>query len=472
MNEETKDEQTQNNENPNTKLIREHIIIKEPKLLRIKKNELNNVNQVSPNLTDEFQKENKVITQRIKDLKILDQQLKEEANNERLQKNLTSFYKNPFCYMDYLVKKYFKEKGNLLENYGIKKEIGNTFSQFCHEIEQKIHGFTQAELFKLKKLEKQIDKKLHLVPNKPNNEFSNLNAEPITTQDKLNIIFNPSSKTNNNDNEGSINTMGELHHLLTSKEDAENLILNDPTGNMNKETIFTQALACLRGDKIVPPKNSFLSTNNLELKDINKSKLVDSKNIKRLQDKAEWYNAIHPIPDFDGHEKIKEKNKKSKEQEKERFYYLIHESEKQLEQINKISKENDQLINFIKQKVDNDFNKEALKVGMKKLSIYKHNLEQLQKEINDLSPDQICINYDEMKNEMEENYNYILHKNENFLKGKKYKNPKQPICDEDIDELYKKYSKKSKKVGKSVSKKKIPKKATNPFLHNYFYKVK
>ena len=152
---------------------------------------------------------------------------------------------------------------------------------------------------------------------------------------------------------------------------------------------------------------------------------------------------------------------------------MIGESEKQLEQMNKISKENDDLIKYVKNKVDNDFNKEAIKVGMTKLSIYQHNLEQIQKDIDDMkSSDQLCVNYDEMQKEMDYNYNYLLEKTNNFLKGKKYKNPNEPIDDKDIDDLYKKYSKKKK--GKSVtkSKKKFNNQSTNPFLHNYFYKTK
>ena len=78
------------------------------------------------------------------------------------------------------------------------------------------------------------------------------------------------------------------------------------------------------------------------------------------------------------------------------------------------------------------------------------------------------MNYDEMQKEMDYNYNYLLEKTNNFLKGKKYKNPDAPIDDNDIDDLYKKYSKKKK----SKTKKKFNNQSTNPFLHNYFYKTK
>ena len=76
---------------------------------------------------------------------------------------------------------------------------------------------------------------------------------------------------------------------------------------------------------------------------------------------------------------------------------MIGESEKQIEQMNRISKENDELIRYVKDKVDNDFNKEAIKVGMTKLSIYQHNLEQIHKDFDDMKSDQLCVNYDEMQ---------------------------------------------------------------------------
>ena len=107
--------------------------------------------------------------------------------------------------------------------------------------------------------------------------------------------------------------------------------------------------------------------------------------------------------------------------------------------MNRISKENDELIRYVKDKVDNDFNKEAIKDGMTKLSIYQHNLEQIHKDFDDMKSDQLCVNYDEMQKEMDYNYNYLLEKTNNFLKGKKYKNPDAPIDDNDIDDLYKKY---------------------------------
>ena len=459
-------------EDINTLFQKDHIVIKQPKLLRIKKNDMNNVQKIIPNLNDEYKKENKVIKKRIKELKEIDKQLKEEEHNAQLERNLTSFYRNPFCYMDYLVKKYFKEKANLLENYGIKQSIMNDFNTFTNEIEKKLHNFTQSELFKLKRLQNQIDKKLNINQAKPTDENSNLNAEPITSQDKLNIIFNPSSFKNTNDKDAIEKKMlVELNGIVSSKQDAEDIVINDPTSDLHKENLFNQALACLKGEKIIPPKRSFLTTTDLQLKDVNRDNLIDSKNISKLQSKAEWYNALkeHPIPDFYGRQKVLDKNKKDKQKEKEDFYAMIGESEKQIEQMNRISKENDELIRYVKDKVDNDFNKEAIKVGMTKLSIYQHNLEQIHKDFDDMKSDQLCVNYDEMQKEMDYNYNYLLEKTNNFLKGKKYKNPDAPIDDNDIDDLYKKYAKKEK-VAKT--KRKFNNQSTNPFLHNYFYKTK
>ena len=305
-----------------------------------------------------------------------------------------------------------------------------------------IHNFTQSELFKLKRLQNQIDKKLNINQAKPTDENSNLNAEPITSQDKLNIIFNPSSFKNTNDKDAIEKKMlVELNGIVSSKQDAEDIVINDPTSDLHKENLFNQALACLKGEKIIPPKRSFLTTTDLQLKDVNRDNLIDSKNISKLQSKAEWYNALkaHPIPDFYGRQKVIDKNKKDKQKEKEDFYAMIGESEKQIEQMNRISKENDELIRYVKDKVDNDFNKEAIKVGMTKLSIYQHNLEQIHKDFDDMKSDQLCVNYDEMQKEMDYNYNYLLEKTNNFLKGKKYKNPDAPIDDNDIDDLYKKY---------------------------------
>ena len=44
-------------EDINTLFQKDHIVIKQPKLLRIKKNDMNNVQKIIPNLNDEYKEE-------------------------------------------------------------------------------------------------------------------------------------------------------------------------------------------------------------------------------------------------------------------------------------------------------------------------------------------------------------------------------------------------------------------------------
>ena len=65
---------------------------------------------ISPGIEYNYQKENAILQNKINQLKEMDAQLKQEEYNYDLERLLTSFYKNPFCYMDYFVKIILKKK--------------------------------------------------------------------------------------------------------------------------------------------------------------------------------------------------------------------------------------------------------------------------------------------------------------------------------------------------------------------------
>ena len=193
----------ENNNNQNNNSVK----LRTPHLLKIRRNEIEK-KMISPGIEYNYQKENAILQNKINQLKEMDAQLKQEEYNYDLERLLTSFYKNPFCYMDYLVKKYFKEKVNTLENLKIKEEMVNKFASLCQQIEEKIGNFTKSEFARIKNLERKIDNKLKnndiniINDNKSNiNNYNNFQSEPISNEELKEYFFNYKSINNDNNEE-------------------------------------------------------------------------------------------------------------------------------------------------------------------------------------------------------------------------------------------------------------------------------
>jgi len=164
------------------------IKLKKPRLLKIGQNKFNNNNNNYHGgtiLEENYKKENELIQQRIKNLNEMDKQLQNDEEQWEKDRMLKCFYKNPFCYLDYLVKKYFKDKGNLIENLQIKDEIIKNFNRFCSQIEGKIHSYTNNELFRLKQLEKKINDRLNDGNINNNDNKNEMNSQPVNQKELL-----------------------------------------------------------------------------------------------------------------------------------------------------------------------------------------------------------------------------------------------------------------------------------------------
>ena len=433
------------------------IKLKKPRLLKIGKNKFNNNNNNYHGgtiLEENYKKENELILQRIKNLNEMDKQLQNDEEQWEKDRMLKCFYKNPFCYLDYLVKKYFKDKGNLIENLQIKDEIIKNFNRFCSQIEGKIHSYTNNELFRIKQLEKKINEKLDL--NNNNNDNNNeMNSQPVNQKELFNAIFGRNENENN------------LAGIFT-KPDANNFILSDPNSNYNQEFMFNQALQCLKDNKIEPPKMNYLTTNDLDSNYIKKNEMIDTKNLKNLKTKSNWNDLKqnpnennplfkNPINQYDQSGKIKKSLNEIKKKEKKDFDKMIKNCEESLNNMNNLNNENKNLIKYVQKNLNDKFNEDLVKLGITKLSIYETNLNQMKKDLDRVSPWEMIGNYKERKKLMEQDYTNTLKYVNNFLQGNKYLNDNKPLTDEQIEILYKKYKKNKKKRPKSNKNFKIKK---------------
>ena len=434
-----------------------YIRLKKPRLLRIKHNEIEK-RMIGPNLEYEYEKENAKLKKKINELNEMDKQLKEEEYNYEMNRLLTCFYKNPFCYMDYLVKKYFREKGNALENLRIKEEMVNKFTSLCQQIEEKIGNFTKSEFARIKNLERKIDNKLKngdiniIKDDKSNlNNFNNFQSEPISNEELREYFFNYKP---NNENDIEDEKLRELNNLLNSRPDAENLIINDKNSSLHQEQIFNQVLACVKGNEIVPPKQSFLTTNDIDLNYMKDNPTLDSKRLYEIKQKMKFEGENkneNPIDQNEDRNIFRKKLNNQQKKEKEKFEKMINDFEKGLNNIQNLQNENEKIMGKVKENLDREFEKNAIKLALTKLKVSEINLDTYQDEINKAKQYPL-VDYKERKELMDQNYYKTQRRINNFLKGNNYKNNNIPISDKEIDKLYEKYKK--KKNVKKKSKKK------------------
>jgi hypothetical protein len=434
-----------------------YIRLKKPRLLRIKHNEIEK-RMIGPNLEYEYEKENAKLKKKINELNEMDKQLKEEEYNYEMNRLLTCFYKNPFCYMDYLVKKYFREKGNALENLRIKEEMVNKFTSLCQQIEEKIGNFTKSEFARIKNLERKIDNKLKngdiniIKDDKSNlNNFNNFQSEPISNEELREYFFNYKP---NNENDIEDEKLRELNNLLNSRPDAENLIINDKNSSLHQEQIFNQVLACVKGNEIVPPKQSFLTTNDIDLNYMKDNPTLDSKRLYEIKQKMKFEGGNkneNPIDQNEDRNILRKKLNNQQKNEKEKFEKMINDFEKGLNNIQNLQNENEKIMGKVKENLDREFEKNAIKLALTKLKVSEINLDTYQDEINKAKQYPL-VDYKERKELMDQNYYKTQLRINNFLKGNNYKNNNIPISDKEIDKLYEKYKK--KKNVKKKSKKK------------------
>lgn len=145
---------------------------------------------------------------------------------------------------------------------------------------------------------------------------------------------------------------------------------------------------------------------------------------------------------------------------------LLHKTNNSLDKMQEHIKMSDQLLEFIKNKVNSEFNKEVIRLGCDNLKIYEKNLNELKIEISNIKTkdEEIAVSNDRI-HLLEENNKKIfdevdnLLKKENLLKEKIVTDNeandsiKNILSDKDIANLYDKYKKNKKnKTSKSSSK--------------------
>ena len=366
----------------------------------------------------DFEERYQKLQKRINNYKILHKQKKEEQENYELNRNIINFYKNPFQYMEYLAKNYFIQNANTLENMQIKKEMTDNFRRLCYQIEDHIQKFTENEEIKLKKLQKDLDDKLkgNILPLSNDSKNSNINSSNNRNIDPKNKII--SSPANMNDEELMRRILGNnsyqqspLDGIITTGN-ANNFVVNNKISNLNEDNLYLNALSCLKGDKMVAPKNKFIAVKELNLNDINQRKIVDTQNLKDLKNKM---NIEHKLP--------------LNKNEKKNLDELISYSNNYIKNMEQYQKEKEILLDELKKKLNKIFSENATKLALQKLSINEKNLNDIKNQNQKLPENKLC-NWEEEKERLEEEFIKTQNMVDNFLngnKGVKLKNQEKKI---------------------------------------------
>ena len=402
-----------------------YIVFKQPKLFFINKNQ--NINLYNQ-LNADFEQKEKQLQKRIENLNNLHKENKEEELQNEIAQNPGNFFQNPFKYMDYLAKKYATENVNVLENLKIKQDMTNNFHKLCNQIEGHIKVYTANEERRLNDLKKQVDKKLNgdAIPmeeakyqnmNNINNN-PNLKSSPMTMDDQefLSRVIGY---------QGSYGS-SPLDGIITNGN-AVNYVNNNKKSYLNEDNLYINALSCLKGDKLIAPKNNFIAIKELSLNDIDQNKIKDTQNITDLKTKMQIEQYNKEIMGDKNNKKIKNKINNIKKNEKKNLEDLISYSNNHINNMKQYQKEKNELIKNLKNKLNKDFEANAIKLAMSKLSICDQNLNQIKSGTgqnyynsnnNVKIPQNSLIDWKERKEILDKEFNDTQKMVNNFLNGR------------------------------------------------------
>ena len=374
------------------------------------------------NKNDDLEYRNHQLKKRIHSLNKLHRQNKEEQENYELNRNLANFYKNPFAYMEYLAKNYFIQQAKTLENLQIKQEMTENFKKLCNQIEDEITKFTENEEIKLKKLQKEVEKKLKegIISSIDDPKIKNSENTNINNNNSNNMF--QSSPVNMSNEEfmrrvfGNLsNTHSPLDGIITSGN-ATNFVINNKNSDLKEDNIYLNALSCLKCDKMVVPKNKFILLKDINLNDINQKKIIDTKNYSDLKNNFNNKKTDNDI-------KVKNKINNKQKKDKKNLEDLISYSNNYIKNMEQYQKEKEKLVEELKNKLNKNFEINATKVALGKLSVCEKNINGINLKYDKVPEDKI-VDWEEKKEILEEDFRNTQLMVDNFLSGKEIINDK------------------------------------------------
>jgi hypothetical protein len=400
------------------KIVSEKIDIFQPKLLRIKHKNILDESPVDKQYILEKQK----LAEKLELLKESKKQIESKEYKTELQERVTSFYKNPFQFMDYIIEKYCNINLIVVENQfaQFKKEdlyqkILSDFSNYCEETRENNMIYIQNEMQKLKEYRSRILSSRDI-------EHHEMASEPVEQKEIFSVMSNDKFE--------------KFKSVVSSRTDVKQSLLNNKYSNLGKHNIVRKTLDCLKGDRVIPPTQKFLEVRDIEIEDVDLEEYEYAKNIYDINKAFESFKNENEGMIFKHVEK-------TIKQEEKIFDDLLNKANKKLNKMEKDAKISEEILKYVKDKLDEDFNKEALKMGIKRLNLYDDNLaiinQQLKQEDIVLTRDRLNLLNENNKKALETADKYFKEDKKESLDNLVKLFESNELTDSKLEDMYKKY---------------------------------
>lgn len=442
-----------------------NIRVFQPKLLKLKNRNYTNEDKNSTkdyllqqskfNKTNDFYKSQKQkITNKISPPH------KEQENSRKLlrDKKLEKFYENPLLYIDYLIKKQSSSINN--KESDMIQLLLNEFNRFSTKTKEDIVKTIEREM-------KKIEEDKFPLRDKKNN--TSMRVSNRSLKSKRNIHENEISSTNSQKEPQAQEIVSEpvdqseliskfnlfpndiirFESIINTRPDIKNYLLKDRYSSLGHNSLMKKTLDCLKGENIEIPTENFLQVNDLNLNDINATEMEYTKNLLCIQRQFDYIkeNSENTMIDHMNKTAIKEK---------EIFNNLIEKSHLSLEKMQKATEISEEMLENLKNKLNEDFNKDLVNLAVTQLNLQSTNLDKIKQDLNSnfLNTEQqnIAMNLERLKiieennRRADEDIKKILRKEGIEIEEEKVEDSRleridTELSDKALDQLYDKFKK-------------------------------
>ena len=338
------------------------------------------------------------------------QQLDRDNNDtcNEMELALEKFYANPYDYLDYIIGLYFKKLENKNAALGLEEDIMRLYNQNWNYIKANVHAYS-----------KQVEDKLHR--DSPAKHIKMKRMKQLSFSDDDGGGGNDNNDSNGDNGDGDDDGGGDSSKLNEYKNDfylrnpdPKHMVYSEGESCLNKELMIKQAIECLKESQICVPTKKYLRVDDLNEDYKHKIEMLDSKHINNLKCEANAFRNNLPKDDNDSYNQYSNINNRI---HKDKYYYLNNPNEvinnrRMTNGINDIT----ELKHANKEKLENDFHEEAIKVAVTKMSIHHTALPIQNYDEEEYKHEQLGLHYTDYDNDMKVDYDILRDKLKLFLK--------------------------------------------------------
>jgi hypothetical protein len=171
------------------------------------------------------------------------------------------------------------------------------------------------------------------------------------------------------------NDMIKFESIINTRPDIKNYLLKDKFSSLSHNSLMRKTLDCLKGEVIEIPKENFLQVKDLSINDMNTTEMEYTKNLLSIQRQFDYIKENSENTMIDHMHKTALK-------EKEIFNNLIEKSNESLEKMQKATEVSEEMLGYLKNKLNEDFNKDLVNLAITQLNLQSTNLDKIKQDLN------------------------------------------------------------------------------------------